>query len=216
MKEFAIIGLGNFGSMVARQLHESGCHVTAIDIDKQKVQDLQDYSHQAIIADSREKRFLEQLGVENYDCFIISTGADSHASILMTLHLNELGANRIIVKANSSDHSKILYKMGATEVVIPEEDVARKLARSLAQPNLIDFLPLSEEISIAEIVPPPRFYGKSLLDLDLRAQHHIEVIAIKDVLTGEFKFIPRADHRILDTEILVVLGKQDDIDEIRG
>lgn len=216
MKEFAVIGLGNFGSMVVRKLNEHDCAVTAVDMDKHKVQEIQEHSRQAIVADAREKRFLEHLGVDNFDCFVISTGADSHASILMSLHLSELGARRIIVKANSSDHSKILYKVGATDVVIPEEDVAAKLARSLAQPNLIDFLPLSEEISIAEIVPPPKFYGKSLIQLDLRNRSHIEVIAIKDVLTGNFKFIPGANHRIVDTDILVVLGKQDDIDKIRG
>lgn len=216
MKEFAVIGLGNFGAMVARKLHELGCKITTVDLDKDRVQDLQDHSHQAIVADARDRRFLEQLGVDNYDCFIVSTGQDSHASILVTLHLNDLGAKRVIVKANSADHSKILYKVGADEVVIPEEDVASKLARSLAQPNLLDFLPLSEEYSIAEIAPPPRFYGKSITELNLRSEFHIEVIAIKDVLTGGFQFIPGPSFKIKDTDVLVVLGRQLDIERIRG
>ncbi|MEW6051321.1 MAG: TrkA family potassium uptake protein [Candidatus Zixiibacteriota bacterium] len=216
MKEFAVIGLGNFGAMVARKLHELGCKITAIDVDKNKVQDLQDHAHQAIAADARERRFLEHIGVDSYDCFIVSTGQDSHASILITLHLNDLNAKRIIVKANSADHSKILYKVGADEVVIPEEDVASKLARSLAQPNLLDFLPLSDEYSIAEIAPPPRFYGKSLTDLNLRSEFRLEVIAIKDVLTGDFQFIPGPSFKIKDTDILVVLGRQVDIERIRG
>lgn len=216
MKEFAIIGLGNFGAMVARKLYDEGCKITAIDVDKSRVQELQEHSHQAIVADARDRRFLEQLGVDHFEAIIVSTGQDSHASILITLHLNDLNARKVIVKANSADHSKILYKVGADEVVIPEEDMAVKLSRSLAQPNLLDFLPLTDQYSIAEIVPPPKFYGQSIHDLDLRAKYHIEVIAAKDVLTGDFQFIPSAEFKIKDTDILVVLGKEEDINRIRG
>jgi len=216
MNEFAVIGLGNFGAMVARKLYDLGCQITAIDSDRIKVQDMQDHCHQAIVADATDKRFLQNIEVGRFDGFIVSTGDVEHASILITLHLREMDAKRIIVKANSVDHSKILLAVGADEAIIPEEEIAVKLAKSLAQPNLLDFLPLSEEYSIAELAPPNHFIGKSLIDLGLRSKYHVEVIAIKDVLTGEFKFIPGGGFKITDTDILVVLGKENDIEKIRG
>ncbi|OQX90970.1 MAG: hypothetical protein B6D58_09120 [candidate division Zixibacteria bacterium 4484_95] len=216
MKEFVVIGLGNFGATVAKQLYQLGCNITAIDVNKARVQDLQEHTHQAIIADATDRKFLENLEVKNFDCFVVSTGEDSHASILISLYLKELGAKKIVVKANSTDHVKILLKVGATEALIPEEEMALKLAHSLAFPNVLDFLPLSEEYSIAELVPPPKFAGKSLIDLELRSKHHIEVIAIRDVLTRKLQFIPSAGYQIKDSDILVVLGKDEDIEGIRG
>jgi trk system potassium uptake protein TrkA len=216
MDEFAVIGLGNFGAMVTRKLYEYGCRVTAVDSNKTRVQDMQEQCHQAIFADATDRRFLQNLEVDKFDSFIVSTGDNEHASILITLHLKEMKAHRIIVKANSSDHSKILLAVGADEAIIPEEEVAVKLARSLSQPNLLDFLPLSEEYSIAELAPPNSFMGKSIIDLELRTKYHVEVIAIKDILTGEFKFIPGGDFKIKDTDILVILGKEDDIEKIRS
>ena len=178
MKEFAVIGMGNFGAMVVKKLTEFGCKVTAIDSDKAQVQALREHAYQAILANAADRKFLENLEVENYDCFIISTGEDSHASILITLFLKELGARKIIVKANSSDHARILRKVGADEVIIPEEEMAVKVARSLAQPNIVDYLPLGEDHSIAELKVPEKFIGKSLMDLNLRSNYNIEVIAI--------------------------------------
>ena len=211
MKKFAVIGLGNFGANVARELSELDCKVTAIDIDKGKVQLLQDKADLAIIADVTERSFLENLGVDNYDCFIVSTGKDSHASILIALHLKELGAAQIIVKANSEDHAKILYKVGATEAVIPEKQMAVKLSHSLARPNLIDQLPLTGEYYVAEIAPPDNFINKRLIDLQLRTKYHIQVIALKDSVTGEFEFAPGGEHTIKEKDILVVLAKERDI-----
>jgi trk system potassium uptake protein len=216
MSEFAVIGLGNFGTMVARKLYEHGSKVTAIDNDKTKVQDMQDSCHQAIFADATDRRFLVNLEVDKFDTFVVSTGDNEHASILITLHLKEMGAKRIIVKANSADHSKILLAVGADEAIIPEEEIAVKLSKSLAMPNLLDFLPLTAEYSIAEVASPTNFQGKSLIELNLRNRFHLEVIAIKDVLTGDFRFIPGGDFKIKDTDILVVLGKQKDIERIKG
>jgi trk system potassium uptake protein TrkA len=215
MKEFCVIGLGNFGSMVARRLTDLKCKVTAVDIDKAKVQSLQPDVDLAILADSTDRKILENLEVQNFDCFIVSTGQDSHASILITLHLKELGARKIVVKANSADHARILKKVGASEAVIPEEEMAVKVARSLAQPNIMDYLPLSEHYSIAEILTPARFVGKTLMDIQLRSKYHIEVIAIKDSATDEFSFIPSAAYVIKQSDALVVLGKEENIEKIR-
>jgi trk system potassium uptake protein TrkA len=216
MKEFAVIGLGNFGAMVARKLAEFKCKVTAIDIDKAKVQSLQQVVHLAILADATDIKVLENIDAKNFDCFIISTGDNSHASILITLHLKELGVKNIIVKANSDDHSKILYKVGASMTIIPEEEMAVKIARSLAQPNIIDYLPLSGDYSIAEVKTPAKFVGKSLMDLKLRTEYQVEVIAIKDSRTDKFTFIPGAAYKLREAEILILIGKNINIKRLQG
>ncbi len=215
MKNFAIIGLGNFGATVARELSGLGCRVTAIDSDKAKVQPLNEYAHLAILADATDRRFLENLEVDGYDCFVVSTGKDSHAAILITLHLKELGAHRIIVKANSEDHARILTKVGASEAIIPEQQMALRLSQSLAKPNLIDSLPLTEEFYVAELTPPDNFINKQLLELQLLTRYHVQVIAVKDSVREQVTFAPGGQYRIKAGDILVMLGKGEDIEKIK-
>jgi len=215
MKEFVVIGLGNFGAIVARELTRLHCRVTAVDANEARVRDLQDIVHVAIVADAAERRFLEHLEVENFDAFIVSTGVDSHASILITLHLKELRARQVIVKANSADHAKILIKVGADDAIIPEEQMASRLSHSLAQSNLLDYLPLSAEHFVAELVPPDSFVGKSLRDIQLRARFNIQVIATKHARTGDYIFAPGGDYVIRDHDLLIILGKEEDIDRLR-
>jgi trk system potassium uptake protein TrkA len=215
MKQFAIIGLGNFGSTVARELAKAGFQVTAIDSEKSRVQLLQDYLHPVILANATDRKFLENLEVKNFDCIIVSTGADSHASILTTLLLKELGAQRIVVKANSADHAKILLKVGASEAIIPEQQMAVKLSRSLAQPNLVDYLPLAPDFYVAEIVPPAAFVGRKLMELQLRTKFKVQVIAVKDRQTDQFDFVPGGDYTVRASDLLVVLGQEVDINKIK-
>jgi trk system potassium uptake protein TrkA len=214
MRDFAVIGLGNFGSTVAKELKALKCHVTAIDSDKNTVQLLADIVDQALFADATERKFLENLSVKDFDCFIVSTGEDSHASILITLHLKELEAKRIIVKANSREHAKILMKVGASDTVIPEEQMAIRVSHSLAKSNLIDYLPLSADFSVAELTPPNKFVNKSLKELMIRTKYNVLIVAIKHSHTGELDFVPGGDYRIQDTDLLLLLGKQEDIDKI--
>jgi len=135
---------------------------------------------------------------------------------LISLYLKELGAKRIIVKANSSDHARILEKVGADQTIIPEEEMAVKMAHALAKPNVVDFLPLSDEYSIAEILAAKDFIGRSLLKLKLSQKYHIEVIAIKDTASGKLHFIPQPDYELTKSDVLIVLGKQVDIDRMRS
>jgi len=215
VKQFAIIGLGNFGATVAAELTKLKCKVTAVDIDRGRVQGLPDRAHQAILADATDRAFLQQLGVSNYDCFVVSTGKDWHASVLITLHLKELGAARVIVKANSADHAKVLERVGATQAIIPEQQMARSLSHSLANPNLVDYLPLSGEYCVAELVPPAGFVGKQLLELQLRTKYHVQVIAVKDTRTAEYDFVPGGDYTIRATDVLIVLGRQADVEKLK-
>ena len=215
MKEFAVIGLGNFGATVAYSLAELKCKVTAVDIDKSRVQELQDVVHAAIVADATEQHFLQNLEVPSFDCVVVSTGSDSHAAILITLYLKELGAKKIVVKANSADHAKILLKVGATQAIIPEEQMAVKVAHSLAQGNVVDFLPLAADFVVAEIEAPESFVGRSLMDLALRSQYGLQVVAVKGKLSGRLELAPPGGYTVQEDDVLIVLGRVEDVDRIR-
>jgi trk system potassium uptake protein len=211
-KRFCVIGLGNFGFHVANELFQQGHEVIAIDMDKEKVQHVQDSCTYAMTADAANKEFLRAQGIGEMNAVIVSTGERSHLSTLITFYLKELRVPQILVKAINEDHGRILEKVGATEIIFPEKDMARKTARSLSQPNVLEFIPLAEEYSISESAPPSHFLGKTLTELGLRNKFHVTVIAIKDVLTDEFIIAPPANHVIKDSDLLVLIGKTDDLD----
>jgi trk system potassium uptake protein TrkA len=215
VRDFAIIGLGNFGAAVAAELKTMKCRVTGIDLDKARVQDHRDSLNTAILADATDRRLLENLEVDKFECFVVSTGENTDASILITLHLKELNAAKIIVKAKSSDQARILQKVGADQALIPEQQMAQRVARSLASPNLIEFLPMTPEYSIAELEPPKDFVGKSLAELEIRSKYHMQVIAVRDKESGVIRFAPDGNYRIRDTEVFLVLGRNEDIAEFK-
>ncbi|HEX9874720.1 MAG TPA: TrkA family potassium uptake protein, partial [Deferrimonas sp.] len=146
-KKFCVIGLGNFGFHVVSTLYEQGHEVTAIDTDKEKVQSVKDICTYAILGDAASKEFLSAQGVNEMDAVVVSTGELSHLSTLITLYLKELKVRRILVKAISEDHGRILERVGASDVIYPEKDMARRIAHSLSTPNILEFIPLAEEYS---------------------------------------------------------------------
>jgi trk system potassium uptake protein len=214
MKRAVVIGLGIFGFNVAKTLYESGFDVTAIDKNKEIIQKIRDHSTKAILADGTDKDVMESIGIHEDDIVIISFGEDLAASTLITLHLKELKVKQIIVKAPNEDHKHVLEKVGATEVIIPEREMATKVARSLISPNVLDYIPLAGNYTICEMVPPANFYGKTIGGLHLRSKFHIDVIAIKEVLSDQVKMVPPADYIIKDTDVLVVIGKEQDINKV--
>jgi trk system potassium uptake protein TrkA len=215
MKRVVVIGLGIFGSQLARQLYESGLDVIAIDKNKEVVQRIKDYSTKAVLADAREKEVLENIGITADDVVVISFGEDLSASTLLTLHLKELKVKTIIVKVPNEDYKRILLKVGASEAIIPEREMANKVARSIISPNVLEYLPISEEYTIVELAPPTAFIGKSLADLDLRKKYNLQVIAIRDVLADKMQLVPRASSIIKDSDVLVIIGKEEDIHKIK-
>src|SRR4030042_6619311 len=215
MKRVVVIGLGIFGFNIAKDLYESGMEVIAVDKDKEVVQKIKDFSTKAVLADGTDKEAMESIGIQEDDVVIISFGEDLAAATLITLHLREMKVKSIIVKAPNEDHKHVLEKVGATEVIIPEKEMADKVAKSLISPNVLDYLPVSEDYTICEIVPPPSFTGKTIGDLHLRSKYHIEVIAIREILPERFTMVPRSDFVIKDSDVLVVIGKEEDINKIR-
>lgn len=215
MKRVIVVGLGIFGFNIAKDLYESGLEVIAIDKNKETIQRIKDFSTRAILADAADKELLETIGIQEDDVVIISFGEDLAASTLLTLHLKEFKVKEIIVKAPNEDHKRILEKVGATEVIIPEKEMASKVAKSLISPNVLDYIPLSQDYTISEIAPPSSFLGKTIGELQLRKKHHVGVIASRDVLTDQIQMIPAADFVIKDSDILVVIGKEQDIQNLK-
>jgi len=210
-----VIGLGIFGSNIVRELYENGFDVIAVDKDKDAVHRIKDFATKAIVADGTDNEVMNHIGIHEDDVAIISFGEDLAASTLITLHLKQMKVKNIIVKAPNEEHKLILEKVGATDVIIPEKEVAGKVAKSLISPNVLDCLPLSEGYMIFEIAPPNSFLGKSIAELELRTKFHVEVIAVKDVLTDQITMVPPASFRLKDGEVLVVIAKEKDIQKLK-
>ena len=216
MKRFAIIGLGNFGFHAAKALFEDGNEVVAIDVDKSRVQAIDPYSTEAVVLDAMDRETLKSLGLEAMDGVIVSTGTKISTSILICLYLQEIGVQKILAKALDDDHAKILKRVGATEIIHPERDMALRVSRSLSRPNILDFIPLADEFDLVQVGPPKEFIGKSLMDLNLRAKHNVHIIAIKELVPENFILVPPANFVIKDSDILIMLGKTQDIRKIRA
>jgi trk system potassium uptake protein len=215
MKRVIVIGLGIFGSNISKELYENGFEVIAVDKNKEAVQRVKNYATKAILADGTDNEVMDLIGIHEDDVAIISFGEDLAASTLITLHLKQMNVKNIIVKAPNEEHKLILEKVGATDVLIPEKEIAGKVAKSLISPNVLDCLPLSDGYMIYEIAPPTSFLGKSIGDLQLRSKYHVEVIAVRDVLTDRIHMVPQADLVLKDGEVLVVIAKEKDIHKIK-
>ena len=215
MKRVVVIGLGIFGMNLVKTLYENGIEIIAIDKNKEIIQQVKESCSKAILADGTNKEVMESVGIQEDDIVIISFGEDLSASTLITLHLKELKVKNIIVKAPNEDHKRVLEKVGATNIIIPEREMADKVARSIISPNVLDYIPLSEDYTITELAPPASFYGKTIGELHLRSKYHIEVIAVKELLPDRVNMVPTADFVIKDSDVLVVIGKEEDIQKIK-
>ena len=216
MSRIVVIGLGRFGFNVARRLFEAGHEVLAIDSDPGIVQKIEAFSSRAVVLDARDKERLDALGVRDCSVAVVSLGELIDVSTLIALHLKELGVPKIVTKAGSDDHAKLLRLIGVHEIVQPEREAAERLAERLTRVNLIDQLPLGADYSIEEIAPPERFMGKTLRELELPRRHGIQVLGIRDVLANQVNLNPGADFRLKDSDTLIVLGKNENMKALRG
>jgi len=211
MKRFCIIGAGNFGFHVASNLYQERHEVMVIDNNRAHIQQVQEHCSFAILADAADREFLEAQGLGSMDAVVVAIGERSHAATLTTLFLKELGVKKILVKAINEDHGRILKKVGATDIINPEKDMAIKVARTLASPNILDMLSMTGGYSLNELEPPRAFIGKNLIDLNLRKKFGVFVLGIKDVLTDEFLLLPPADRVIRDSDMLLIFGRNEDV-----
>lgn len=214
--KFAVIGLGSFGSNVAKTLYERKNEVLAVDASKEKIEEVKAFVSHAVNMDAADKENLQALGIKEMDVVVVSLGPEMEASILTVLYLHEIGAKRIVAKALTEDHAKILEAVGATEVIYPEKDMAIKTALKLSCPNILEYLPLTSGVGIQEIAPPEKFIGRSLKELDLRNKYGIQVIAIRELIPEKTSFVPRADFVIKDSDILVIMGEEKKLQKINS
>ena len=204
MKSYVVIGLGRFGSTLARQLCKLGAEVLAMDVHNDLVQQVAEDVTHAVVGDAQDKDVLRALGVRNFDCAIVAIGTNLAASVLTVMNLQELGVPYIICKAHDETHSRVLQKLGVNKVVIPEQENAARLARSLNSHNVLDYIELSEDYGILELPAPGSWIGKSLKELNIRAKLGVNIIAVEN--GGKTNVSPSADYTIREGDIMVVLG----------
>ncbi len=213
MKTYAVIGLGRFGAAAAARLEELGNEVLAIDTSEELVQRLADRVTHAVVGDARDEAVLRSLGVRGVDCAIVAIGSDIAASVLVTLSLKDMGVKQVICKASDEIHKRALERIGADYVVIPEREMALKLAQRLASPNLLDFIELSDEYGIAEVEVPAAWVGRTIRELDVRAKYHLDILGVRR--RERLRLSPGADHRFAEGDAVVVLGRNEDLSAIR-
>ncbi len=214
MKQFVVIGLGRFGSSVARNLYALGHDVLAIDKDEELIQDISDSVTHAVQADATDENALKSLGIRNFDVAVITIGSDIQASIMITLLAKELGVKYVITKAQNELHAKVLYKIGVDRVVFPERDMGVRVAHNLVSSNILDYIELDPDFSIIEITAISRWIGKTLEELDMRARYGVNVLAIKQ--GNDINISPRGDDLIQENDILVVVGSNEDIKRLEN
>ncbi|WP_336776848.1 potassium channel family protein [Paenibacillus sp. MMO-58] len=211
-KQFAVIGMGRFGSSIASSLTEMGFEVLAIDSSEDKIQDAINKVTHAVSADSTDEEALRSLGIRNFDVVVVAIGEDIQASILTTLILKDLGVKMIVVKAQNDLHGKVLTKIGADKVVFPERDMGLRVAHHLISPNILEYIEISEDHSIIDLKAPEAMIGKSLKQLDIRAKFKCNVMAIKT--NGQMNIAPYPDDLIRPDDVLVIVGRNADLSNL--
>lgn len=213
MKSFVVVGLGRFGMQVSRKLAKLGCEVMALDTSEDLVQQLSDTVTQAVVADARDKEVLRSLDVMDFDCAVVAIGESLSDSVLATMNLKELGVPQIICKAYDETHRQVLKKLGADRVIIPEQENADRLAKSLASANVLDYIELSEDYGIIEVPVPGSWENKSLLELNVRAKLGVNILSVKR--EGHITVSPSADFRMAKGDIMLVLGETAALDAVQ-
>ena len=213
MKTFAVIGLGRFGSAVAERLYDLGREVLAIDENPEQVQQVAEHVTRAVTADCKDKEVLRALGVGSIDCAIVAIGSDLTDSILTTMSLKELGVPQVICKAQNESHKKVLQKLGADRVILPEREMANKLAQGLASANVMEYIELSPDYGIVEFAAPEKWQGKTLRDLNIRVKVGVNVIAIRK--SEKIIVSPHAEYTVEPKDTLVALGDNKALEAVR-
>lgn len=213
MKSFLIVGLGRFGSALALELFDMGNDVLVIDDDEDKVQNIADSVTQAVTGDATDMEVLKAVGAKDFDVAVVACGTDIGTSTLITLTLKEFGIPRVVAKAKSAVHGKVLEKIGADMVVIPEKEMAEKLAQNLSNTDVLNFIELSEEFSIVELRVPTSWAGNTIIALNIRATYQVNVLAIRS--KGEDLTIsPGIDYEFKSTDSMLVLGANQHIEQL--
>lgn len=213
MKAFTIIGLGRFGSCLAKELSGMGAEVMAIDKESEHVQHISNFVTGAAVGDACDIDVLRTIGVSDCDCAVIAIGDDIADSVMITMNLKELGVPYVVCKAHDDMHSKVLNKLGADKIIIPERVVAERLAHSLCAPKIMEYIELSDNFAIIEIPSPSSWVGSSIRTLNVRAKYKVNIIAIKT--NEKIDVSPDPDYQIGEADIIVVLGDNNALSRVQ-
>ncbi len=216
-RKFAVVGLGSFGHYVARTLYESKHDVLAVDRDPQAVEAIRPYASRAMVVDAADREEMEGAGLVGVDVGVVGLGTRVDVSILATMYLKELGVKEIIAKAVTRDHARILLRMGATEVVHPEADTARRLAGRLSRPDVFEEIPFLEGYAIVEMNAPKPLWGLELGKTQLRSRHRVAVVALKRTLHSEEHMIAATPDQVVEKgDRLLLLARPEDVSALRS
>lgn len=205
-KQYLVIGLGRFGSAIARTLIEEGMDVLGIDTSMSVVETHRSLLTETVCADGRDRQTLEQLGAKDFDVAIVSIGADFNTSGVVTMHLKEMGLKCVIAKAYDEFQGRMLTKLGADKVIFPERDMAQRIAHNLVSEKIMDFIELSPDYSMIEMYPKKEWIGKTLKELDLRRRANVNIIAVRN--DRGVNAMPDADTAIQESDRLLVITQQ--------
>ncbi|MCK5156096.1 MAG: TrkA family potassium uptake protein [Spirochaetales bacterium] len=214
MKQYAIIGLSNFGKFMLEELIKIDCEILVIDKKRELIEAIKDKVNSAFIADAINEETIQRLVPKTIDAAIIDLGDNIEVSILVTNYLKKMGVNRIVAKAESSQHGEILDIIGANTVVFPNREAAKRLVPMIFSDAVFGYFPIGDDLVIAEVIIPKKLAGKSVIDIDLRRESGLNIIALKKE-DGYQQFVS-GDHIIQEDEILLVSGSPDDISRFSG
>lgn len=205
MKQYLVIGLGRFGSSVAQTLYEANEEVLAVDSEEEQVQEAinSNIIENAVVIDATDENQLKDLGVSNFDVAFVCIGA-VEPSIMVTLNLKEMGIKKIIARALTKRHGKVLEKIGASKVIYPEEYMGRRVALFAMEPNMIEHLRFSQDFLLVEIKAPSIFWGKTLMESEIRKKYNVNIVGIKKE-DQRFTPNPNANTLIEKGDVLLVI-----------
>ena len=214
MGSYLVIGMGRFGSALATELYRLKQEVLAVDALEENVAGIANEVTDVLIGDAKDEAVLKTLGVHNFDCVVVAMAGDIEDSILATISLKELGAKKIVCKAHNERHAKILSMIGADKIIRPENDMGIRVATSLARQNFVDYLEISSDHGVLEMISPENWAGKSIAEGNLRRKYGVTVIAVRRADTQKIKFSPSADFVICKGDVLTLIGSREELDAV--
>ncbi|HEX7715510.1 MAG TPA: TrkA family potassium uptake protein [Bacillota bacterium] len=211
-KQYVVIGMGRFGTSVAKTLGKLGQEVLAIDTDEEKLHYVADDVTHTLVADTTDAHVLESIGMKNFDVAVVAIGENIQANIMTTLLLKEIGVPYVVAKAVNKMEGRVLEKVGADRIVFPERDMGKRIAHNLVASNLIDYIELPEGFRIMEVIATKEMFGQNLKTLNLRAKYNVNILLIKKP-SGKLLFTPGPGDVVEIGDLLVVAGEKEAIDQ---
>lgn len=212
MKQYVVIGMGQFGQNLALELIRMGHEVLGVDINENNLVPVQDSITHVLVADATSEEAIEALGIENFDCAVITIGNNMEDSVLAALNCKELGINAVWAKAASKMHAKVLKKIGVDRVIIPEMEMGMRTAHLLDSKNILDYISLSKEFQLLEVVASDEWINKTLCELNFREKYGVTVVAARN--KENLDISPNANYKICPGDVLILVGRTEDINKL--